>query len=94
MSEGTNIFGSRKDKHTDREYQPSQAYVLFSELTLPKDLSFDYSKFYNDSFRKDKVKNVFRQVLLSIGDLSQADDFPIGCTELRDLFQYILSSRQ
>ena len=76
MSKGTNIFGKRKHKSTGREYSESESFVLFSELALPQDLSFDYSKFYNDAFRKEKLKNVLRQVLLSIGDLEQMDDYP------------------
>ena len=69
MSKDTNIFGKRKHKGTGKEYSEAESFVLFSELALPKDLSFDYSKFYNDAFRKEKLKNVLRQVLLSTGDL-------------------------
>lgn len=92
MSEGTSIFGSRMDNN--REYSPEEAYVLFSELALPKDLSFDYTKFYTDAFRKEKVKNVFRQVMLNIADLSEMTDFPHDCATLRELFQHILKTRQ
>ena len=68
--------------------------MLFSELALPQDLSFDYSKFYTDAFRKDKLKNVLRQVLLSIADLDQLDDYPHECCQLRDVFYHILKTRQ
>lgn len=30
MSEGVDIFGSRKDKETNKEYKDYQSYVLFS----------------------------------------------------------------
>lgn len=69
MSDGHDLFGSKNDKDTNREYKSTHAFVLFSSLTLPKLLSFDYPKYYNDAFKKEKVKNIFRQVLLNISDM-------------------------
>lgn len=52
MSEDEDIFGEKKDMPTNKTYKSHQAYVLFNELSLPKQLSFDYLKYYNDAFKK------------------------------------------
>lgn len=69
MSEGSNIFGDKKDKITGKLYKASKSYVLFTELKLPPHLSIDYSKHYRDAFKNNKPKNVLKQVFLSLIDV-------------------------
>lgn len=69
MSSGSNVFGDKEDKATGKVYRAHKSYVLFSELELPPKLSIDYDKFYRDAFKNSKVKNVIKQVLLSLAEV-------------------------
>lgn len=42
------------------------AYVLFSELALPKHLQSDYYKSYIETYKNDKAKNLIRKILISL----------------------------
>lgn len=69
MSSGVNIFGDKKDKITGKLYKASKSYALITDLQLPPNLSIDYAKFYRDAFKHNKIKNVLKQVLLSLADI-------------------------
>ncbi len=69
MSQGTDLFGDRKDKNTGKLYKPQQSFILFSELILPNQLSIDYGKYYSNAFKSSKIKNLVKQVLLNISDV-------------------------
>ena len=69
MSEGNNIFGDKKDKVTSKLYKANKSYALFTDLLLPPNLSMDYMKVYRNAFKGSKIKNVVRQVLLSLPDI-------------------------
>lgn len=69
MSSGSNIFGDKEDKLTKKIYKASKSYALFTELELPPNLSINYSDFYRKAFKGSKIKNVVKQVLLSLDDI-------------------------
>jgi hypothetical protein len=54
---------------TKKLYKASRSYALFTDLELPANLSIDYAKFYRDAFKASKIKNVVKQVLLSLDDI-------------------------
>lgn len=74
MSKDEPIFGDRFDNTTKKTFKAFNSYVLFTELSLPKDLSIDYAKFYSDAFKKQKVKNLVRLVLINLGDIDKYVD--------------------
>lgn len=75
MSSDNNIFGDKKDKITGKLYKASRSYALFTDLELPSKLSIDYAKVYRDAFKKQKIKNVVKQVLLSLADIESYEEF-------------------
>ena len=70
-------FSDRFDHATNKTYKSYNSYVLFSDLSLPEELSIDYGKFYSDAFKNQKIKNLIRLVLLNLGDIDKYRD--IGC---------------
>jgi hypothetical protein len=75
MSEGTSTFGDKKDKITGKVYKASRSYALFTDLELPANLSIDYGKVYRNAFKESKLKNVVKQVLLSLPDVQSFEEF-------------------
>lgn len=52
----------------------------------------DYTKFYRDAFKKSKIKNVIKQVLLSLSDVESYEEFYTS-NRLQD-FIYSLDIRE
>ena len=50
-------------------------------------------KYYKEPFKNDKVKNILKQVLLNISDISTFD-IPFNCKNLSDFLEEILKSDQ
>lgn len=73
MTDNFEIFKGRQDREDNRFYGSQQAYVLFTELILPRDLQTDYYKQYVDTYKGDKSKNLLRQVLVNIEKLEKSN---------------------
>lgn len=74
MSDGFTIFNEVKT--TKGVLPPDRAYTLFQELSLPHNLEIDYQKMYHEAYRDDKLKNILRQILVT---LEPIEEYLIGC---------------
>ena len=75
MTAGKDVFGDKKEKSTGKWYKANRAYALFTELSLPSHLTIDYQKTYNNAVKNSKAKNLVRQVLLNLNDVSAYQQF-------------------
>ena len=66
MTDNFEVFKGKTDKDDGEYYDGSMAYVLFSELTLPKHLQADYYKNYTEAYKNSKPKNLLRKILISL----------------------------
>lgn len=71
MTDDFEVLKGRLDKEDNKFYNSQQAYVLFTELILPRHLQTDYYKQYMDTYKGDKRKNLLRQILVSTETLNK-----------------------
>ncbi len=93
MTQDNDIFGDKKDKPTGKVYRANKAYVLFTELSMPPHLNFDYVQNYKASFKQSKVKNLLRQVLLSMNSVQVYPEYHNG-NHLEDFFSCLYFSNE
>ncbi len=75
MTEGRDIFGEREDKKSRLIYKPENAYIMFYELELPKELSVNYIKYHDNYFKNDKFKKMMKLFLLSVRNVENFPEF-------------------
>jgi hypothetical protein len=75
MTRGSEIFGDKRERTSGKLYRAGKAYALFTELSLPAHLSLDYFQTYKSAFKHSKLKNLLRQVLLSMNHLHAYPEF-------------------
>ena len=66
MTDNFELFKGKTDKDDGEYYDGTMAYVLFSELTLPKHLQSDYYKNYIEAYKNSKPKNLMRKIFISL----------------------------
>jgi hypothetical protein len=93
MTQDNDIFGDKKDKSTGKLYRANKAYVLFTDLAMPSHLNFDYLQNYKASFKQSKIKNLLRQVLLSMNNVQVYPEFH-DSNHLEDFFSCLYFSNE
>ena len=88
MTKDNDIFGDKRDKQTGKYYRSNKAYALFTELSLPSQLSVDYYQTYKTAFKFNKIKNLLRQILLSMNEVTTFSEFHTS-NQLEDFFDFI-----
>jgi hypothetical protein len=88
MTKDNDIFSDKRDKQTGKYYRANKAYALFAELSLPSHLSVDYFQTYKAVFKSSKIKNLLRQILLSMGDVTTFSEFYTS-NQLDDFFDFL-----
>ena len=56
--------------------ETNRAYTLFQELVLPTSLELDYQKLYHEAYKNNKIKNILRQILVTLPPI---EEYLIGC---------------
>lgn len=74
MSDGFEFLKEVKAPKGPKE--PSLAYTLFQDLSLPSSLELDYQKLYHETYKNNKVKNILRQILVTLPPI---EEYLIGC---------------
>ena len=64
MSDGFDFLKEVKSQKGPKE--PELAYTLFQELVLPTNLELDYQKLYHETYKDNKLKNILRQILVTL----------------------------
>lgn len=93
MTQDKDIFGDKKDKATGKLYKANKAYVLFTDLAMPSHLNFDYLQNYKLSFKQSKIKNLLRQVLLSLNNVQVYPEFH-NSNHFEDFFSCLYFSNE
>ena len=66
MTDNFELFKGKTDKDDGEYYDGTMAYVLFSQLALPKHLQSDYYKNYIEAYKNNKPKNLMRKIFISL----------------------------
>lgn len=88
MTDDFAVLKGRQDREDNKFYGSQQAYVLFTELILPKYLQADYYKQYVETYRNDKQKNLLRQVLVSMDKLELREPMREHLQKLVNKYKY------